>query len=66
MENFEVVLTTPALIRRGVELRRRFQLHFWDATILAAAEHAGCEILYSEDFQHGQMYGAVRAENPLL
>jgi predicted nucleic acid-binding protein len=65
-ENFEVVLATPSLIRRGVELRKEFQLHFWDATILAAAEHAGCEVLYSEDFQAGQIYGTVRTENPLL
>jgi predicted nucleic acid-binding protein len=65
-ENFEVVLATPSLIRRGVELRKEFHLHFWDATILAAAEHAGCEVLYSEDFQAGETYGSVRAENPLL
>jgi predicted nucleic acid-binding protein len=65
-ENFEVVLATPSLIRRGVELRKEFQLHLWDATILAAAEHAGCEVLYSEDFQAGETYGSVRAENPLL
>lgn len=65
-ENFEVVPSTPSLIRRGVELRKKHQLHFWDATILAAAEHAGCEVLYSEDFQAGTTYGNVRVENPLL
>ena len=42
------------------------QLHFWDANILAAAEQAGCEVLYSEDFQAGTTYGNVRVENPLL
>jgi predicted nucleic acid-binding protein len=65
-ESFEVVQLTPELIRRGVELFDKMQLHFWDATILAAAEHAGCEVLYSEDFQAGESYGSVRAENPLL
>jgi predicted nucleic acid-binding protein len=65
-ENFEVVPTTPALIRRGVDLRKKFQLHYYDAAILAAAEHAGCEVLYSEDFQPGTTYGNVRTENPLL
>jgi predicted nucleic acid-binding protein len=64
-ENFEVVPTTPSLIRRGVELRKKYQIHFYDAIILAAAEHAGCEVLYSEDFQAGTMYGNVRVENPL-
>jgi predicted nucleic acid-binding protein len=64
-ENFEVIIATPSLIRRSVELRKELQLHFWDATILAAAEHAGCEVLYSEDFQAGMTYGNVRVENPL-
>jgi predicted nucleic acid-binding protein len=65
-ENFEVVTTSPSLIRRGVELRKEFQLHFWDATILAAAEHADCDVLYSEDFPAGAVYGNLRVENPLL
>ena len=65
-ESFEIVQLTPELIRGGVELFGEKQLHFWDATILAAAEHAGCEVLYSEDFQAGTAYGNVRAENPLL
>jgi predicted nucleic acid-binding protein len=65
-ENFEVVLATPALIRRGVELRKKYQVHFWDATLIAAAEQAGCEALYSEDFQHGMTFGNVRVENPLI
>lgn len=65
-ENFEVVQTTPALIRQGVELRKKYQLHFWDATILAAAEYGGCDVLYSEDFQAGITYGNLRVENPLL
>jgi predicted nucleic acid-binding protein len=64
--SLQIVQLTPEMIRSGVELFRDRQLHFWDATILAAAEHAGCEILYSEDFQHGQTYGSVRTENPLL
>jgi predicted nucleic acid-binding protein len=65
-ESFDIVQLTPELIRTGVELHNDKQLHFWDATILAAAEHAGCEIMYSEDFRAGTTYGNVRVENPLL
>jgi predicted nucleic acid-binding protein len=65
-ENFEVVPATPSLIRRGVELRKKHQLHFWDATILAAAESTGCDVLYSEDFSAGTVFGKLRVENPLL
>lgn len=39
---------------------------FWDALILEAALAAGCERLYSEDFQHGRVFGGLRVVNPLL
>lgn len=65
LASLEVVIITPTIIQRGVKLTGQFQLHFWDATILAAAEQAGCEVLYSEDFQAGMTYGNVRVENPL-
>ena len=36
----------------------------WDALIVAAALHQGCETLLSEDLQHGQIIEGVRAVNP--
>jgi predicted nucleic acid-binding protein len=36
----------------------------WDSQIVAAAERLGADVLYSEDLNHGQTYGAVRCENP--
>lgn len=53
-----------ALIVSGIEHSLRHQISFWDGTIVAAAEALGSPILYSEDFSHGQKYGAVRAVNP--
>jgi predicted nucleic acid-binding protein len=29
-------------------------------------KQAGCGTLYSEDLQHGQQFGTVRVQNPLL
>ena len=40
------------------------RLSFYDALIVAAALDAGCEVLWSEDLQHGQKFGAMRIENP--
>jgi predicted nucleic acid-binding protein len=37
---------------------------FWDALILATAKREGCRVLYSEDFQHGRVYAAVKVINP--
>jgi predicted nucleic acid-binding protein len=65
LESLEVVQITPALIRRGLELQFRYQINYWDASILAAAEHAQCSRLLTEDLNPGQLYATVRIENPL-
>jgi predicted nucleic acid-binding protein len=59
-----VQAVTRELVLAAVALRRRYQLSQWDATILAAAKELGCEIVYSEDMNHGQDYGGVRVINP--
>jgi predicted nucleic acid-binding protein len=64
LETLEVVQITPALIRRALELQWRYRVDFWDASILAAAEHAGCTVLLSEDLNPGQLYATVRVNNP--
>lgn len=64
LESMEVVEVTPLLIRRALELQFRYQINYWDAGILAAAEHARCHRLWSEDLNPGQLYATVRIENP--
>ena len=66
LERLEVVLISPALVRRSLELRDRYGVHFWDACILAAAEHANCAVVLSEDLNAGQYYGSVCVENPFV
>lgn len=36
----------------------------WDATMLAAATEAGCDVLISEDMQHGRKIDRLTIENP--
>ena len=38
---------------RALDLLRRYNLSFYDALMVAAAREHGCEVLYSEDMQHG-------------
>ena len=64
LESLEVVQVTSALVRRSLELQDRYNINFWDAGILAAAETANCGVLLSEDLNPGQLYAAVRVENP--
>ena len=53
LESLKIIQVTPSLIRRALELFGQHQMNFWDATILAAAEHASCDRLWSEDFSTG-------------
>ena len=62
--NLSVVTIDVTHIRYAIDLEGRYQISFWDALILAAAESADVEVLYSEDLNHGQRYGAVLVQNP--
>src|SRR5277367_6608193 len=51
------VHSSPGLFIRALDLARRDQLSWYDSLIVAAAIHADCQILYSEDMQHGRRFG---------
>jgi predicted nucleic acid-binding protein len=59
----------PQVIDRDVMTRARGvqQRHgtsWWDSTIVAAAQHQGCVVLLSEDFQAGVIFGSLTVQNP--
>jgi len=59
-----LVLVGPSQILMAIENEEQYRISFWDALILAAAESGGAEVLYTEDLNHGQQYGAVLVRNP--
>ncbi len=59
-----LVIVGPAHIAAAIECEERYRINFWDALIVAAAESAGAEVLYTEDLNDGQQYGTVQARNP--
>lgn len=64
--DMEVISMTRDLILKATELRRSYQISHWDSTIIVAAIHANCEVLYSEDLSHGQSFEGVRVVNPFM
>jgi hypothetical protein len=42
------------------------RISFWDALIIASARRANCEVVWTEDLNHGQIVQGVRIENPFL
>jgi predicted nucleic acid-binding protein len=63
---FEVVGITPDIINSAVDCSILNRLSFWDALIVAAAESAHCDFLWTEDLNNGQVIRGVKVENPLL
>jgi predicted nucleic acid-binding protein len=61
---FPVASVDELLVRQGIAYADRFKVSYWDGAIIAAAERLQAPILYTEDLNHDQVYGAVRAVNP--
>lgn len=59
-----VVDLDRGLVLAAVALSRTAQLSLWDAAIITAAQRAGCERLYSEDLNAGQVFEGVTVIDP--
>ena len=56
--------SAAGLLEAAWTLQDQFSVPWWDALILSSAQLAGCQTLLSEDFQHGQQFGALRVSSP--
>jgi predicted nucleic acid-binding protein len=61
-----VVDNTITLFQLGLTFQELWKLSLWDSMILAAAHASGARELLTEDLNHGQQYGKVRAVNPFV
>jgi predicted nucleic acid-binding protein len=61
-----MIYFTPELYTRALNLAKRDRLSWYDSLIVAAAIQGGCEVLYSEDMQHGRRFGDLVIQNPFL
>ena len=66
LEAFPCVSIETSLVKNTIEISVRYQTSYWDGAILAAAESISVPRLYTEDLNHGQLYGSVEAFNPFL
>jgi predicted nucleic acid-binding protein len=66
LTTFPFTVVDANIVRAGIFLSRRYQIRYYDAALLAAAERLGAPVFYSEDLSHNQRYGSVRVINPFL
>lgn len=67
MNHCELMSVTRQTVETALDLGERYQVSHWDSLIIAAALAAGCDTLFSEDLQHGQIFnGQLTVVNPFL
>ena len=66
MTQFSIIYPDESVLRMALRGAAADGLSWFDAHIWAYAEVHGIRELFSEDFQHGRMYGTVIAQNPFL
>lgn len=59
-------LVDHATVETAWAVESRFGLSYWDSLMVAAALQQGCDLLLTEDLQHGQVIDGVRIANPFL
>jgi len=60
------ISSSAPLFLQALQLQSSRKLAWYDSLIIASALQGGCQILYSEDFQHGQRFGDLVVQNPFL
>ena len=55
---------TAADVFDAARLHRAAQLSFWDAMMVLAASRLGCDVIWSEDLNDGQVIAGVTVRNP--
>ncbi len=60
------VHSSAALFSEALRIHSQSKLSWFDSLIIGAAVQAGCDILFTEDLQHGRRFGGLRIENPFL
>jgi predicted nucleic acid-binding protein len=66
LAQFVILYPNETLVRTALRGASAYQLPWYDAHLWAYAEYYGLSELYSEDFEHGRLYGTVRALNPFM
>jgi predicted nucleic acid-binding protein len=59
-----VVPLTEEIHVRGLALAERYRLSVYDGMIVAAAQLAGCRVLYTEDMHDGLVIDGLTIRNP--
>src|SRR5260221_12683305 len=60
------VQSSALLCGEALRIHSQHGVSWYDALLVAAALEAQCDVLYSEDFQHGRLFGDLKIVNPFV
>ena len=63
-QNWKPWVIDHATVETAWAVESRYGLNYWDALVVAAAQHQGCTLLLTEDLQHDQRIESLRIVNP--
>jgi predicted nucleic acid-binding protein len=63
---FPVQAINSEIFISALSTKERYRISYWDAAIIESALAAGCDVILTEDLNHGQHYRGVRVVNPFL
>jgi predicted nucleic acid-binding protein len=66
LTELNVIVLSVADVLAAVDLHLLDKISLWDALIVRAASKSGCQVLLTEDMQHGQVIDGVRIVDPFL
>ncbi len=60
----KIIPVTLSMVFEAAGVSNRHVVSFWDALIIVAAGLSGCNTVYTEDLNHGQIIEGVTITNP--
>jgi predicted nucleic acid-binding protein len=48
----------------AITIHQRYSISFWDGLVVKSAARLGCQSIWSEDLNPGQVYAGIRVVNP--
>lgn len=66
-KKYSVMTFNQNLLLSASDIREKYQTSFWDSLIISSALNCNCEIVYTEDLQHNQLFeNKVKVVNPFI
>lgn len=66
LSTYDVIRPAADDVLRALNYCERYGISHFDALLICAAERANTRVFYSEDLNHGQIYGRVKVCNPFI